>query len=784
MDGRFRIWLPPVILCFASVLFLTWAFPRLSPATRLGLRFDRAGYIAQAQRVARAQGFDLTGWRGNVKTETLVKNQDLHARMPGDAIARVFPDAQVLTTFRANGGGSAVKMTLRTDGRLLSSKLTGAPRVATSGAHNDIAMAHRTMEQMTGEEAGNYTITSDGAPGSGGMRFRWNRAAPNQDMPRTGIEVSVRNGAVGQVDTRFNLPEQFDKRFDAFPVERVSVNAVWFLALLLAAAFALIRDGGANAARAMKDRWCILIGILATLASMINGVAQWDAYVFSFTNSTAVRILMLVLGALFTGIFFYVASAFAILNARLEPGRVRGFRLLGTRAWCSRLAGAEVLGGWLVAPLIVSLPLLASAMLRMPVFKGYDDDVLLSRFPLVAGLLDGNIDALMTIAAWGVMIPLAIRFFGTGWKRNTLAALLALLTFAVADAPFHGSQAANLVVAALDAATMLWLCSQFGLLGAVSGRLMAQILVSAGSFLVQPAHSLQASGWSILLAFGAIGLACVAALVKGPEVVAELYGESGARIQARSRREELLAEFNVARSAQQRMLPAEPPVLEGYTVAASCEPAREVGGDLYDFLRVGDGRWGIAVADVSGKGVPAALYMTLTKGLLCAAAQDSGDPRWILGAVNRHLKAVTKRKMFVTMAFAVLDPAAKRMDYVRAGHNPAVWRRLNAGETRLLGGAGIGLGIAAPALFGKTLAIETLELAPGDALVFYSDGLTEAMNAELEQFGEDRLIEAVERADGMHATAARDSILGEVRRFLGGIHAQDDLTIAVLRVSG
>jgi serine phosphatase RsbU (regulator of sigma subunit) len=231
------------------------------------------------------------------------------------------------------------------------------------------------------------------------------------------------------------------------------------------------------------------------------------------------------------------------------------------------------------------------------------------------------------------------------------------------------------------------------------------------------------------------------------------------------------------------MLPAEPPLIEGYTVAASCEPAREVGGDLYDFLRVSDGRWGIAVADVSGKGVPAALYMTLTKGLLCAAAQDSGDPRWILSAVNRHLKAVTKRKMFVTMAFAVLDPAARRMDYVRAGHNPVVWRRRAAGETRLLSGGGIGLGIAAPALFGKTLAIETLDLNPGDALVFYSDGLTEAMNEELEQFGEDRLMAAVERADGMRAAEARDSILGEVRRFLDGVHAQDDLTIAVLRVN-
>ena len=225
-----------------------------------------------------------------------------------------------------------------------------------------------------------------------------------------------------------------------------------------------------------------------------------------------------------------------------------------------------------------------------------------------------------------------------------------------------------------------------------------------------------------------------------------------------------------------------PPSLSGYSLSAACEPAREVGGDLYDFIRLRDGRWGIGVADVSGKGVPAALYMTLTKGLLCAAAQDSADPGLILGSVNRHLRTVTKKKMFVTMALGVLDPAAGTMEYARAGHNPVVWRRAGAGETRLLSGAGIGLGIAGPALFAKTLKTETLELAPGDALVFYSDGLTEAMNELLEQFGEDRLMAAVESTDGMHAEATRDSILREVKQFLNGGNPQDDLTIAVLRV--
>jgi serine phosphatase RsbU (regulator of sigma subunit) len=270
---------------------------------------------------------------------------------------------------------------------------------------------------------------------------------------------------------------------------------------------------------------------------------------------------------------------------------------------------------------------------------------------------------------------------------------------------------------------------------------------------------------------------------KGPEITTQLSGESGMTAEPRTRREALLQEFNVARSAQQQMLPAHPPVLPGYTIAASCEPAREVGGDLYDFMRLQDGRIGIGVADVSGKGVPAALYMTLTKGLLCAASQDSNDPHEILTSVNTHLREAVRKKMFVTMALGVLDIEARTLEHVRAGHNPIVWRRAEAGETRMLTTPGIALGMAGRALFSKTLAAETIVLGPGDALVFYSDGLTEAMNASLEQFGDDRLLAAVEKADGLPAEATWDSILSDVKDFLHGGQSQDDLTLAVLRVS-
>jgi sigma-B regulation protein RsbU (phosphoserine phosphatase) len=175
--------------------------------------------------------------------------------------------------------------------------------------------------------------------------------------------------------------------------------------------------------------------------------------------------------------------------------------------------------------------------------------------------------------------------------------------------------------------------------------------------------------------------------------------------------------------------------------------------------------------------------MTLTKGLLIATTQDSNDLLDIISHVNRHIFDVTERRTFVTMALGAFDPETRTFDHVRAGHNPIVWRRPSDDVTALLNAPGIGLGIVQERLFRSTTRMERLQLETGDALVFYSDGLTEAMNSEDEQFGEDRLMRAVEEMDGVDATQTREYILSQVRTFLDGIPAQDDMTLVVLRVN-
>jgi sigma-B regulation protein RsbU (phosphoserine phosphatase) len=176
--------------------------------------------------------------------------------------------------------------------------------------------------------------------------------------------------------------------------------------------------------------------------------------------------------------------------------------------------------------------------------------------------------------------------------------------------------------------------------------------------------------------------------------------------------------------------------------------------------------------------------MTLTKGLLASVSKDNSDLTSVVEEVNRHLHGVTRKKVFVTMALGFLDAEKRMLQCVRAGHNPVVWRQASQDVTSLVSPGGLGLGITASQVFSAQLRMVEMPLSEGDAVVFYSDGITPAMNRSLEQFGEQRLMEAVERADQLDAAATRDSILAAVRTFLGGVHPQDDMTLVVLRVGG
>jgi serine phosphatase RsbU (regulator of sigma subunit) len=256
--------------------------------------------------------------------------------------------------------------------------------------------------------------------------------------------------------------------------------------------------------------------------------------------------------------------------------------------------------------------------------------------------------------------------------------------------------------------------------------------------------------------------------------VAQLVRQQQREAQERERIEQ---ELRVARLIQQTLLPKAVPERAGWAVAAYYQPAREVGGDFYDFLELEDGRLGLIVGDVTDKGVPAALVMATTRTMLRAAAQRLDSPGEVLERVNDVLYPDIPPNMFVTCLYAILDPHSGRLVYANAGHDlPYLRRRATPGGASELRATGMPLGL----MPGMGYEEKEAELEAGDSVLFYSDGLVEAHDPRREMFGFPRLQGFV----GAHRGGATmiDFLLTELARFVGdGWEQEDDITLVTLQ---
>ena len=231
-------------------------------------------------------------------------------------------------------------------------------------------------------------------------------------------------------------------------------------------------------------------------------------------------------------------------------------------------------------------------------------------------------------------------------------------------------------------------------------------------------------------------------------------------------RDELVAlrqELGVAAQMQESILPTEFPRDTRYELHASMTPAREVGGDFYDFFRLEDDRMGIVVADVSGKGVPAALFMMVSRTLMKGTAIGETNPARCLREVNELLSESNEESMFVTVFYTTLDPASGRVEFANAGHNlPYVVK--SSGEVRQVDSApGIVLGVLPDFEFPGG----TLDLEPGDVLFFYTDGVNEAMDEAGVEFGDERLEAVLAEAAGSSAADFSDRVVKAVHAHAG-----------------
>jgi len=239
-------------------------------------------------------------------------------------------------------------------------------------------------------------------------------------------------------------------------------------------------------------------------------------------------------------------------------------------------------------------------------------------------------------------------------------------------------------------------------------------------------------------------------------------------------RERIKQELRVAHLIQLTLLPKEIPEIPGWQISSYYQPAREVGGDFYDFLYFEDGRMGIVIGDVTDKGVPSALVMATTRSILRSTAHASISPGKVLEQANDLLHPDIPPKMFVTCLYAILDPVSGHLEYANAGHDLPHWR--HNGKVTELRATGMPLGLM-PEMFYEE---KEVTLGAGDSVLFYSDGLVEAHNPQREMFGFPRLARLLEEKG--HGTPAIDYLLAELSAFTGKDWEQeDDVTLVTLR---
>jgi len=239
-------------------------------------------------------------------------------------------------------------------------------------------------------------------------------------------------------------------------------------------------------------------------------------------------------------------------------------------------------------------------------------------------------------------------------------------------------------------------------------------------------------------------------------------------------------DLEIARDIQRILLPSQAPAVSGFEISGINVPARQVSGDYFDYIKVDDQRLGVAIADVSGKGVPASLIMAICRSVLRSQSANNPSPADVLRKVNRQLYPDIKEDMFISMAYIILDPANNRVTLARAGHDAPLLYKRSAQTVTPIKPRGMALGIDSGSVFDRLTADFDISLETDDCLVLYTDGVTEALDAEGNEFGLERTAQSVRASAMKGASTIVTRVIDDVRNFAGSQPQNDDITLIAI----
>ncbi len=676
---KLRGWLALIALSVIGYSATFFIFPKVMNAARWRHTLNHNEAITIAQNAAHQFGIENTTWdvpgtglsQADVEAEYSRRREAYLAVEPNGVGQSYLTPLNINVKLLDFKTRRRVTVTINSEGKLLGFN-TSIPQgkkeddevkeQADNVSDADTQLAESTVRTLYGDSLLQAAKLSESSVTRQGSRFTWK---VEDQRIKLLAKVLVRDGKIKQVSLDPEYTKKFDSEFDTKrstlfkALSNSEAATIWFPIFLVAIFFFV----GVALKRIQHKQALIFLAVVFVLITVftwlggVNVVAEdgagagggiWLVKLFSW--------FFFLLGMLaIAASLYFVWAAGQSLEIKIPERRTISLELILKGKLLTKPVARSIAVGVLSGGIVVAIPLLLAAS---RFFKGMElnsanlEDHFVSPFPAISLTLTGL--QYLGFVIFGFMAPLILVYV----KQERLARFLVFVvtSLGMLGATFVYASTAGLITTTLLVSLALTAIYFKGdLLSVVISMGTSQAALGAAALMAQPSSSLKSSAWRVIEALAATAIVSLIGVWKLREATEAETAVPMQLLENRDERERLKAEFSVAQRAQQQMLPDAPPQIPGLEISAICIPSKEVGGDLYDFLSLPDGKLGIVVADVSGKGVPASLYMTLTKGLLSSVSETASDPGEILREVNRHLYEVCRRKMFVTLFLGVID---------------------------------------------------------------------------------------------------------------------------------
>src|SRR5262245_27503469 len=750
-----RRWLALFIAGLIGYSITIIMFPKVDPAARWNFALDRSSAIAKARESAGRFGIDVSGWAAKIRASYHRENEYYLTKHPGFSTSGLLSPVTVSVKLTDPRKGASYQTTFNTRGEIIGYQWSGLSPPSNpekTPAHNttgDLVLAENAAKNLIGRDWDRFKVsaTLDVRPADATGQVENKRAyiwEASDDLIIINVKAVVDSNQVNELSAQSIFTGKFKREYDNRRSRFLSIisnsdNIIILFSLILGIIFYFVALGQRRINHKLTLTFLAIVFLYLTANSILGSFADKLQFNLNFgKQSLRVEILLfwlfLLLFMLLVGCFLYLLLAAGLAQSYKLPDRKTiSLELLLKGKVLTRPVFTALLTGLLAGGIFSAIPYLAAAtglFHEMELNLSRFEDNFVARYPAITSFT-GDLQIYIFLV-FSFLGPLLTAYIRRAMIVRFMTFLLALICLLGTNISYISTSAA-LSISSLLAALLTIIYYRVDLIAVIVTCMASQTAFTSAAMLAQGAGSLRASGTRAMIGLGVLIIFSLAGLMKARAARDEEIALPAGLATTRVERERLKAEFDVARRAQQHMIPEALPNIDGLELAAVCRPSREVGGDLYDFINLPDGRLGIVVADVSGKGVPASLYMTLTKGLLDSVAEDKTDPGEILREVNRHLYEVCRRKIFVTLFLGVIDPVNKMLVYARAGHNPSIFRKASNQQTFLLKSPGMGLGLNDGTIFDNSLKVSSLKLESNDMLFFFSYVMRKAMNSNNEQ---------------------------------------------------